>query len=182
MSHISIPKIVILSLLVPFCIFLLSLLSSGEREIEALETIYGIPYPIIQSNTIIEEEMAHADINLHESVLAKQLHLLISFDPGNTSSIDVGIRENDFWLSYETIPLYRKGVNPVGIQTKEIDILLSDTFQETDRSLDMMLFSKSASAPIWSIHGLRATVEPVMPSRPELVAYIRSILQRERAL
>lgn len=182
MSHISIPKIITLSVLVPASIFLLSLTSSGDREVERLETIHGIPYPMIQGNTVIEEDMAHADINLRESVLAKQLRLVISFNPGNASSMDIGIRENDFWLSYEKQPLFRRGSDPTGTQTKEITIRISNAFQETDRSLDMMVFTEGTSHPAWSINSLRATVTPVMPTRAELSAYVRSILKRERAL
>lgn len=170
--------IILLSFLIPFFIFCISLLQSGERTVKNLETIHGIPYPSDAGKIIIEEDMAHADVNLQEPVLAKQATFVVSFDPGNASSIDFGVRENDFWLSYQKYPLFRASSDQRKLQTKEITVPLSNMFQDTDRSLDIMFFADSP----WSINAIRATVTPVLPTLQELKAYIKSVIKRERAL
>lgn len=177
--------IILLSFAIPMALFCYSLTRSGERVVEPLETMHGIPYSLSNGKTTIEENLAHADINLIEPVLAKTLHLTIAFDPGNTSHIDVGIRENDFWLSYKKYPLFDTLKDPKGSQIKEISIPLSDAFQETDRSIDMMLFSETQSTTahvLWNIGAIRATVESNIPTTEEMFSYIKSIIKKERAL
>lgn len=175
--------ILILSVAIPFVLFALSLTRSGERDLGELETIHGIPYPRENGSTVILEDMAHSDLFLEEPVLAKQTKFTVGFEPGNAESIDIGVRDNEFWLSYIPYPLYRKGIDPLGIQTKEITIPLSTALADTDRSVDIMIFTKSSRGmPQWRIQDIRASVEFDMPSMLDIKAYVRSVLTRERVL
>jgi hypothetical protein len=174
---------------VMFCI---PLFSSGERRVGTLETIHGIPYPTEQGSISVTEKLAHADIFLQEPVLGKDAAIQITFNPGNAVEIDLGIRENDFWLGYVKVPLFRKGIDREGFQTKELHIPLSRAFQETDRSLDVMLFAKSASSSdaveeadmdsvAWSVLSMGVRVTPHFPTMDDIQGYGKSIITRERA-
>lgn len=175
--------IVVLALLIPCALFATGIIDSGERSLGVLENIHGIPYPEQSGSLVVTEEMAHADLFLRESVFAKHVRLSVTFDPGNADAIDLGVRENEFWLSYRKYPLYKKGIATIGFQTKELDIPLSDVLQDTDQSVDLMFFAqRSAGAVTWNIHAFRATVFSDMPTAAETKAYIKSVLIRERAL
>ncbi len=174
-------------------VYLLPVVSSGTRRIGKLETIHGIPYPHDGETILVEEKLAHADVYLQEPVFAKQLHMLVSFEPGNTNAIDIGVREGGFWFGYAKQPLYRKGKDPAGFQTKEIIFPLTTIFQEKDRSIDTMLFSTSATSTTaieeadadtvsWKLHSMIASTSTYMPTMQETKEYIRSIISRERAL
>ena len=160
-----------------------SLASSGPRQIGVLENIHGIPYPAQGDGIVILEDMAHADVYLEESVFAKQVTFTIAFDPKSVEQIDFGVRENSFWLSYEKQPLYIKGIDPLGPQSKSISISLTRMIQESDRSIDTMFFAQEANGmPEWSIQAFHGTVDSVMPSWAETKSYIKSVLIRERPL
>lgn len=160
-----------------------SLLSSGPRRIGVLENIHGIPYPMQDNGILILEDMAHADVYLAESVFAKQATFTITFDPKSVEQIDFGVRENSFWLSYEKHQLYRKGVDPLGPQSKSITIPLTRMIQESDRSIDTMFFATAANGlPEWSIQEFHGTVDIVMPTWNEVKSFGKSILTRERPL
>ncbi len=175
--------IVLLALGIPCIVFAVSIADSGERTRGAIENIHGIPYPEQNGSIVVTEEMAHTDIFLRESVFAKHAKIIVTFDPGNTDSLNLGVRENEFWLSYRKYPLYKKGIDKVGFQTKELTIPLTDVLQDTDQSIDLMfLAERSGGAVQWNIHAFRATVFSDMPSAAETKAYVKSILIRERAL
>lgn len=168
-----------------------SVFSSGERVVGELETIHAIPYPVQNGSTIIQEKLAHADIFMNAPVFAKKLVLTIQFNPGNTTSIDAGIRTGTFWLGYDKQPLYRKAVNSPQEQTKVLTFPLTADFQATDQSIDLMLFSSSpqSSSAVeeadrdtvsWSIESIHATVYPMMPTIAEVKDYIKSIWNKER--
>lgn len=174
-------------------VYLLPVVSSGTRGIGTLETIHGVPYPHDGETIIVEEKLAHTDVYLQEPVFAKQLHLFVSFEPGNTDAIDVGVREGGFWFGYAKQPLYRKGKDPNGFQTKELTFPLTTAFQEKDRSIDIMLFGTSATSTaaieeadndtvFWKLHSMIASTRTYMPTIQEAKEYIRSIVSRERAL
>lgn len=179
MKHIV--QIICVGACIPIVIFIGSIFSAGERQIGKLENIWGIPYPNNGSMIIVQEKLAHADIFLQESVFGKNLHLTVSFNPGAAEAIDVGIREGGFWLGYAKEPLYRKGKDPNGFQTKEFTVPLTSMFQDTDRSIDMMFFA-DRDVVSWSVHAVRATVNPVFPTFQEIKEYGKSIITRERAL
>jgi len=175
-------QILFFAVLIPCILFLFSLASTGERRLGVLETIHGIPYPIQSDGVIVLEDMAHTDLFLQEPVFAKQANFFISFDPGSSESIDIGIRENEFWLSYKKIPVYRKGIDSAGFQTKEISIPLSKVLQDIDRSVDVMIFTESEKGVQWRIQDFHASLEFDMPSVSEIKAYSKAIITRERAL
>ncbi len=147
-----------------------------------LESIHGVPFPKFEDSIVILEEMAHADLFLRENVFAKKLTLTISFNPEDSTTLDIGVRENEFWLSYTPYRLYEKGIDPEGFQTKEIEIPLTSALQDVDRSVDLMFFSTEQAETKWRIHAFRATVEPIMPTMKEVKNYIKSIIIRERPL
>lgn len=173
----------VLAIAIPSAIFAVSVADTGERRFGVLETIHGIPYPQQNGSFVVVEEMAHADLFLRESVFAKYAKVVVAFDPGNADSIDIGIRENEFWLSYRKYPLYRRGVDAPVFQTKEVTIPLTDVMQDTDQSVDLMFFAEHTGSSVeWRIHEFHASLFSDMPSVPEIKAYIKSILIRERAL
>ncbi len=175
--------IAILVVTIPSAIFAASVFDSGERRLGVLENIYGIPYPEQNGSIVVTEEMAHADLFLREPVFAKNAKVVVAFDPGNATSIDLGVRENEFWLSYRKYPLYRKGIDASVFQTKEITIPLTDVLQDTDQSVDFMFFAEHPQKSVeWRIHEFHASLFSDMPSLAETKAYIKSILIRERAL
>lgn len=175
--------IVILTLVIPLVLFGCSLLKGGQRNLGVLETIHGIPYPVDNGSTVILEDMAHTDLFLREPVLAKQAMFTITFDPGNAEAIDIGVRDNEFWLSYIKYPLYRIGVDTDRPQTKTITIPLTTALADTNRSIDMMLFTEaSRGMPEWRIQDFHASVEFDMPTVSEAKAYIKSVLVRERVI
>ena len=170
------------TLIICLVVFGWSVALRGERDLGALESIQGIPFPKLEDSTIILEEMAHVDLFLRENVFAKKVTLTISFDPEDSTTLDVGVRENEFWLSYIPYRLYEKGVDPEGVQTKEIEIPLTSALQDVNRSVDLMFFSSGKADTKWRIHAFRATVEPIMPTIKETKNYIKSIIVRERPL
>ncbi len=174
-------KYLVLGILIPAILYAISLTSSGERAVGVLETIQGIPYPKDSTVMRVEENLAHADIYLQEPVFAKELTMTVSFEPGNAQSVDLGVREGSFWLGYAKQPLYTKGIDPLGFQTKELHFPLTTMLQEKDRSLDIMFFANGEDVS-WSIHRIRASVTPIVPSLQETKEYIKSIIMRERAL
>jgi hypothetical protein len=173
----------ILTIAIPCAIFAVSLADVGERNLGVIENIHGIPYPERNGSILITEEMAHADLFLRESVFAKDVKVVVAFDPGNATSLDLGVRENEFWLSYRKYPLYRQGMDAPGFQTKEIAIPLTDVLQDTDQSVDLMFFADNTQGSVeWRIHAFHASLFTDMPRVAEIKAYIKSILVRERAL
>ena len=175
----AIYTIIALTLTVPIVIFASTLANTGSRNSGKIESIHGIPYPT-QNNVIhVQEEMAHTDVYLKEPVFAKNLELTITFNPKNTKKIDVGVRENSFWLSYNKVNLFN-GEQENTLITKTVTIPLTDKLQEKDRSIDVMFFADKNTD--WEIHSLETSVTYTNPTKAEIKDYIKSILKRERAL
>lgn len=173
--------ILVAATLLTFSIFGLSTLLKGERSHGVVENISGIPFPETPDHSIlITEELAHTDIHLTEPVFAKNLTLQITFKPGNLNNLAVGIREDSFWLSYGSKQQIFSGSD----QASTLVIPLTDKFQDTDRSLDVMFFATAQGneQPKWELQNLSAKVEYAHPSWTEFKKYARSILKRERAL
>ena len=176
-----------------FCIIgLTGVAASGSRSLGAIESIDGIAYPVIDGETMVLEKLAHADVYLTESVFAKQLTLSITFDPGNLTSLAVGVRENSFWLSYPKVALWNEGEAP-GVQTRTVYIPITDAMQDANQSIDVMFFAQTdtsttdvdegvADTVAWKLLSLEARVDPVYPTLPEVKNFARSFLSRERPL
>lgn len=175
-------------------IFCIPLFYRGSRSLGAIENIHGIPFPKTDEGTVVTEKLAHADIFLAEPVLAKNVRLAITFNPGNSTKLSVGIRENDFWLSYPKVELYEATSNAQPVtQTKIISIPLTDKLQDKDRSIDLMFFAENSASSAavdegihdqtsWQLVSLEAEVLPTLPTKPEFKDYVKSILKKERPL
>lgn len=173
-------------------IMVIDLTASGERNHSDIESIDGIPFPVANGTVLVEEKLAHADVYLTETTFAKALKLTVTFDPGNLTSLAVGIRENSFWLSYPKVPLWNANMDG-GMQTKTITIPITDALQDSDRSLDLMFFAQTAqSTPEvdegvhdtvnWQLMGLTTTIDYATPTIAQTKNFIRSVLTRERPL
>ncbi|MBI1833817.1 MAG: hypothetical protein HYR90_03235 [Candidatus Andersenbacteria bacterium] len=186
-TGLKIGGVVVLLIVAGFCF---DVAQRGPREVSALESIAGIPYPRLDDSVQISEKLAHADIYLREPVFMKELELTIRFHPGNTKNLTVGVRENDFWLSYPPVVLWTAG-NAHEWQERTITVPLTNKFQETDRSIDLMFFAETDTptdidaginqTASWEVRELSARVRYTWPTIAETKDYIRSVLRRERA-
>lgn len=177
-------------------LLVLSTLTVGSRSISRFENIHGIPYTQSENRTHVTEKLAHADIYLLEPVIAKNLQLTVTFSPPATQPLFIGVRANEFWLSYPWIIIYdptTEHAAPEQTLTKTITIPLTDKLQEPDRSIDLMILAGPPAALIppdtslndttnWYLTGIQAATHFVQPTRSELKDYIRSIITREKAL
>ncbi len=169
--------------LLTLSIYAVSLLSQDSLLLGHVENIHGIPFSQNNKNILIEESLAHADIYLKQPVFAKEIVLNIQFIPANIQSLAVGIRENDFWLSYPKNTMYEQENTPTNnLQpiTSKITIPITDKLQETDQSLDLMFFAEGENIQ-WELVSLTANVQYAWPNYLEFKDYARSILKRERA-
>ena len=146
--------IVALALLVLLCV--LGTLLPTSPNLGPLENIHGIAYPQVDNHWHITEEMAHSDVYLTKPVLAQSLTLTITFAPRDLAKLEVGIRENSFWLSYPRQEIYNQNelltTPPAGgLLTKNITIPLTNKLADRDGSVDLMFFStpRRASDPVW---------------------------------
>lgn len=167
-------------------------MGAGPRAISPIENIHGIPFPALPGQpTIITEKLAHTDIFLKEPVLAKKLKLTVTFSPGNLTKLEVGVRENSFWLSYPKVTLYAGNEGGLSI-TKTITIPLTDKLADKGGSVDLMFFATNptsqtiedegiADQTLWQLYSLKTEVFPTWLSWPEVKDYIKSIITREKA-
>lgn len=176
------------AIIVTLVIYAVSIIPNGPRNVSRLENIYGVKFPVVNGAAIIEESMAHADVFVNQPAFAKALRINIEFIPHETERLEVGIRENLFWLSYPKQTIYTKLPAPQGearptgrLTTHSITIPLTDKLQEIDQSLDLMLFV-TAATPYLEVRSLTAEIIPATPTFAEYKDYARAILKRERAL
>lgn len=175
---------------------------SGPREIGPIENIDGIPFPKQADGTmVVTEKLAHADVSLTESVLGKSLRLTVTFSLGNLTKLEVGVRENEFWLSYApTQELYSswadaraeaRGEGGSRVLTRTVEIPLTDKLPDRDGSVDVMFFATNsasqatedegtADATLWYLQSITAEVSPVLPTWAQFKDFVRSGLTRER--
>lgn len=178
---------------------LINVLQQGERVVTLLTTIRGVPYPSLQNRTVITESLAHADIELVEPVLAKELELTLEFIPHRTTSLAVGIRRDPFWLSYKPTVFYTSTTESTKPISATVNIPLTDKLQDADRSIDLMFFADTSPAEIvsgssavldtptldttnWELVSISARVHPTRPDGTAIKEYVRSIFKRERPL
>jgi len=166
--------------------------SSGTRDTSKLESIYGISYPEDVDGTRVLEKLAHADVYLKESVLGKQLRVTFEYNPGNTTNLALGVRENSFWLSYPKQEFWTPSTGS-GWHNAELVFPLTDKIQEPNRSIDIMFFSQTETSTTdvyegvedsvdWRIRNLQARIEPARPTYAEMKDFVRALLSQERAL
>ncbi len=171
----------------------------GERPVTPLTTIRGVAYPMQATNTVVSESLAHADIQLQEPVLAKEVEIRIEFIPHQTHSLALGVRRDSFWLSYEPAVFYQNEASSNTIASAIVTIPLTDAFQDSDRSIDMLVFADTSPADLlsgpsavledpaadtadWELISLTAQVKPSRPDMAALKNYVRSLVYRERSL
>jgi len=174
-----------------------TLTSQARPRIGPITNIHGIPFPVGEGPAfIITEKLAHADIYLKRPPLAQQLILTITFTPHATALLEVGIRENPFWLSYPKYVLYEKKSNASAVSspmTRMVSIPLTDKIVDQGRSVDLMFFASSPDSKdtedegtldttYWQLHDLTTQVEFYQPNQAELKDYLKSILTREKPL
>lgn len=170
-----------LALLITSALFIRPILYSGPVRIAPLETIHAIPYPVQNGGTHITELLAHADVFINSPVFGKQLAVTITFDPQSAKTLDIGVRNGPFWLGYDKQEIYNKDVDLVGVKTKTIVFPLTASFEDTNQSIDLMLFSDSDQAA-WSVSDIHARVYPMMPTIKEIKDYMKSLWNREREI
>lgn len=177
---------------------------SGPRTLGPIESIHDTAFPQEDDHMLITEKLAHVDVFLQEPVLGKKLRLEVTFEPGNLTRLEVGVRENSFWLSYAKLMVYnhpdRQGDHPSFVRrgntellTRVIEIPLTDKLADRDGSVDVMFFATNLASDateyegiddktLWQLHSLTAEVSPTLPTWSELKDFIKSRLQGERPI
>ncbi len=170
-----------MALIITGAIYIRPILYSGPVNIAPLETIHAIPYPIQDNTTHILESLAHADVFINSPVFGKEIAITITFNPEHANTIDLGVRNGVFWLGYDKEQLYNKDVDKAGLQTKTLLFPVTASFQDTNQSIDMMLFTDGEPVQ-WSVSDIHARVYPVMPTMSQTKDYIKSLWNREREI
>lgn len=176
-------------------LFFVSLWPNGLREHSRLETIQGISYPVHEGKTIITEPLTHFDVFLREPALAKRLVVTLQFTPLHTRQLAIGVRDNDFWLSYPRTIFWRSTGEEIVTepQTATVRLPLTGALQDRNRSIDVMFFADSetddsfVATPAetitqWEVENLTVQVEHTRPTMSQVKDYVKSILKRERPL
>ncbi|MDZ4342238.1 MAG: hypothetical protein U1E51_07335, partial [Candidatus Binatia bacterium] len=182
------------ALMIAASIFVWSLIFTGNVYISAPTNIDGIPFPQPNNETLITENLAHSDIVIHQPVFAKQLNLTVDFIPRRTASLSVGIRQNQFWLSYQPVTFYKNetGRDITDPQTASITIDLTDKLAAADQSLDLMFFTdnndplkaldENNQTALWTLRNINAHIKTTQPTILPTIRFLRGILLRERAV
>lgn len=184
----------LLGILLALALFLLPISKSGAREVSRIESIQSIPYPMQDASYVITQKIAHTDIYLQEPVFAKKANVEITYSPGNVDRLSAGIRSSSFWLSYQPQVFFDRQSNQNDSEKMIAQLVfpLTDKFQETDRSVDLMFFADYVPAnpdfdmgledpTTWQIHSLTASVSPAWPTLRSVADYAASLLLLERA-
>jgi hypothetical protein len=171
-------------------------LRSTPVVIGLVENSDGIPFPIVDGHPLVTEKLAHTDLYLKHSRFARSLSLTTTFTPMTITALDLGLRENSFWLSYNRINICCSSeelANPSTIITKTIVIPITDKLADQDGSLDLMFFATNPTSQTtedegvndhtkWLLNGLSVVSHPAVPDLASMRDYLRSTLTRERAL
>ena len=159
----------------------IQLLLPGTLSLSPIENIHGIPYPKNNQVVFVEEELAHTDVYLNESVFARSAHVTVTFNPATLQKLSVGIRENDFWLSYPKEMLWTQPMQS-GWQQAVVEIPLRDKIVDFDGSVDLMFFAETVeNEPLyWELKNISLETKYAFPTKAEAKDFIRGILYRER--
>lgn len=173
--------------------YLIALLPVGQREVATLTNAQGMPFAQTEAGYQISQALAHFDVYLREPVLLKELQLSFEYLPLESTSLAVGVRENDFWLSYTPTIFYGAGqVSRSEFQSASVTIPLTDKLQATDRSIDVMFFANEqreesllhepGDSTLWYIRDVHAEVHYAWPTKSAFKDYVRAVIARERPL
>lgn len=182
-----------LALVLTILIWGISIVPNGVRRVTSVTNIHGIVYEQINQEIMVTQSLAHFDVQLLEPVIAKQLKLSFSFRPEKSQTLAVGVRENNFWLSYQPVVFYEAPSTPLQTsRSTTITIPLTDKLQDADRSIDVMFITNNQTeaslsdeandTTLWYLRDVRAEVAYDWPTRAATLDYLRSILKRERPL
>jgi hypothetical protein len=112
-----------------------------------LETVTGVPFPREHGRAVVTEEHAHLRIPFARTGVAKKLILTVTFDPGTTDVLEVGLRKGAFWLDYERIPLHHSVLDALArsdsgwrnVQSGDSTVFLPPDAAPTPTSVDDFL-------------------------------------------
>jgi hypothetical protein len=172
---------IVLALIFTGAAFVHPIFYTGPVKIAPLETIHAIPYPVQGGVTSVLENLAHADVFINSPVLGKQLDVTITFNPKESTSMQIGVRNGPFWLGYDKQLLYIQGIDKKETLTKTVSFPLSASFQDTNQSIDLMIFTEGETAN-WSVDSITAKVYPVWPTSSQFKDYVKSLWHREREI
>lgn len=186
-------RVVGAALLATGLLFLVTVLPQGSRETGVPTNIHGIAYPLQGGAYVISQALAHLEAYLREPVAFKKATLSFTYVPFDSQTLAVGIRENEFWLSYAPVVFYEATQTPDTSQRRaRISIPLTNKLQEIDRSIDIMFIANGqtdrsladevADATFWHLSDVRLETSYDWPSLPLLHDYVRAVITRERAL
>lgn len=187
---------IIILLVVTVAFWAITFWRSHPVDTSTLENIHGIPFPTYANQSLITEKLAHADLYLRHSRLARRLDLTVSFTPTAITGLSVGIRDNPFWLSYNKINLCCTAAelaDPSAVLTKTVTIPVTDKIADRDGSLDLMFFATNPNSlavedagvhdrTVWQLHDLSVRDEPALPNRSSLRDFIQSFITRAKPL
>lgn len=185
-----------LACLIIILVLMAVLFRSAAVDIGALENIDGIPFPLVANQPLVTEKLAHTDLYLKQSRFAQRLTIAITFTPMAITALDVGVRENSFWLGYNKINICCSSEELAHSSTsitKTINIPITDKLADQDGSLDLMFFAANPTSQAvedegisdrtsWLLNNLSVVSHPALPDMASLRDYLRSALTRERAL
>lgn len=171
----------------------INLLPQGQRVATALTNIHGVAFPLVNQEVVVTQALAHLDVQLQEPVLFKALQLSFTYRPATTQTLAVGVRENDFWLSYRPTIFYDAAhTTDETLRTASVTIPLTDKLQDVDRSIDIMFIAnqqtttslpdETADTTLWYVRDITARVVYARPAVAMVRDYLRSIIYRERPL
>lgn len=174
-------------------VFGASLLPQGHRDASALTNVHGVAYQRVDQETLVTQALAHLDVMLREPVAFKQLTLSFRFHPQQTRTLAVGVRDNDFWLSYQSLVFYdAANADAQSLRDATVTIPLTNKLQDADRSIDVMFIANGQTevslkdelgdSTQWSISDIRAEVTYAWPTWASVKDYARAVLTRERPL
>lgn len=170
-----------------------SLLPHGPRSITEVTNVHGIPYELVDQEIVVTQSLAHFDVRLREPVAFKRLNLSFSFKPEKVRTVAVGVRENDFWLSYQPTVFYDAQATTDQTSSRQtISIPLTDKLQDADRSIDVLfiannqteasLSNETQDSTLWYLSDIQTDVVYDWPTVAAIKDYLRSIVKRERPL
>ncbi len=81
-----------------------------SRTSPAIETVTSVPFSKRGGAVLVTEPLAHVRFPAARPLVGKKLTLDISFEPVTADVVEVGVRQGDFWLDYERLPLFNRAL------------------------------------------------------------------------
>lgn len=197
-SKITKKQIIYIAALILLTIILIAVFKYSKThpvDIGQIENIDGIPFPE-PDNIVITEKLAHTDVYVDHSSFARTLEITTTFQPLDTTSLFVGIRENSFWLSYPKHQIcctIDQSNNSTSTISTTVTIPITDKLIASNGSLDLMFFATNtnsankedegiADKTMWILEDIQVTSTPTTPTYSQIKDYIMSRLKLEKPL